>query len=95
MSMPATIRATKNSSSPAPRPVTVAEQSETGILELWSELLRKTCEVRRGLLPEVVHRWPTSGQLATESAGGGTRKLPLLKMAIACSIDSATATPSR
>jgi hypothetical protein len=40
-------------------------------------------------------RSPTNGQLATDSAGGGIRKLLLRKTVIACSIESATATPSR
>ncbi|MNE04574.1 hypothetical protein D3C80_971110 [compost metagenome] len=93
--MPAMIRATMNTNRPMPRPASLPSRVRVSSL-IWGVNFCATPDRSvEACSQKACSGLPTSGQLATDSAGGRIWKAPLLTVVRACSTESANEAPSR
>ncbi|MDT4867161.1 hypothetical protein FQZ97_1020560 [compost metagenome] len=95
MKMPAIIRATMNTSRPMPRPVSLPSRVSVSSLICGVNFCVTPVRSVEACSQKAYSGLPTSGQSATDSAGGRIWKLPLLTTVRALSTESASDEPSR
>ncbi|MNI69732.1 hypothetical protein D3C73_1254990 [compost metagenome] len=95
MKMPAMIKAKMKTRNPMPTPASLLSTVRLATLICGRYLAARSGRLVEASSHKADSRWPISGQLATDSAGGGMRKVSALTTSIARVTESAIDMPSR